>query len=53
METITTRVNYARCAASRENRTGAYAVREDRKRSATKQVPEISGGGVSEEPTYQ
>ncbi len=36
-------------AEAEGNRPGAYLVREDRKRSATKQMPEISGGPPSED----
>ena len=32
-------------AGAEGNRTGAYLVREDRKRTETKQMPEICGGG--------
>jgi hypothetical protein len=35
------------------NRPGAYLVREDRKRSATKQMAEISGGRLSKEFPHQ
>jgi hypothetical protein len=31
------------------NRSGAYSVREHRKRKGTKQMPEIAGGRLSEE----
>jgi hypothetical protein len=34
-------------AGAEGNRTGAYFVREDRKRSETKQMAEISGGGLN------